>query len=287
MKNSFKMITGILVFMLLIFSFGFVTGEVIGHKKIELIKQKIPHEWWHGGWEETEDFQSILSQTPQDKYQSAQAQYYLACQYYANRDHHRAVQEFRKLINDYPKAWFECQKAQFEIGQVYLYRLNQPSAAITEYEKVIDDYPDSPVKAMSQMMKGRAYYKQNNYHSALLEYEKVITEYPSYRTEVTETSLDIGDMKISQAYMENIDPAIHEQYLREAMISYQRAYRLCPLTHPELMERALDGIYRTFRCYDENLARANQFVKYQKYGKAGIDKTEGTTDDIKDPMESF
>jgi len=287
MKNVSRVVMGVLLFAIIFFGIGFVAAEMVMQKKINIIRQKIPQEWWHGGWDETAELQRIIGQRPMDKAQSAQAQYFIASQYYANRDHQRAIQEYRSLINTYPNAWLECQKAQFEIGQVHMYRLNQHSAAVYEYRKVIDDYPDSFLKAMAQMMIGRAHWRQNDYGTALLEYEKVITLYPRYRTEVTEASLDIGDMKIEQAFSMNTSQGDKEQYLREALLSYRRAYASCPLNHPELMERALDGIYRAFRCLDMNLTRANRFIKFQKYGKARMDGQEGTDDDLTDPLEEI
>lgn len=287
MKNISRALMSILVFVLVIFSIGFVAGEAASQKKIDMIKQRIPMRWWHGGWDEELELEDIISDKQKDKHQKAQAQYYIASQHYANRDHQRALQEYRKLIDNYPTAWFECQKAQFELGQIYLYRLNEPSAAIYEYQKGIDDYQDSYIKPLSQMMIGRAYRRQKRFDTALSEYNKVIELYPSYRTEVTETNLDIGDMYIEQAFTEGITEQEKEQYLKESLLSYKKAFELCPFDHPELMERALDGICRVFRCLDMNLVRANQFIKFQKYGKAGIDGIEGTEDDLTNPLEDI
>lgn len=287
MKKLSRYLMGTLVFALVIFSVGFIAGEVIMKKKIDIIKQRIPNQWWQGGWNEEPELQTIISQFPQDISQSAQAQYYIASQYYANRDHKKAIQEYKKLINNYPNAWLECQKAQFEIAQINLYRLNEPSTAILEYQKVINDYPESYIKAIAQMMIGRAYRRMKDYNNAFLEYGKVIQLYPSCRTEVTETHLDLADMSIEQAFTAGIDDTQKQQYLKEAISSCKKAYKLCPFDQVELMERSLDGVYRAFRCLDMNLARANQFIKFQKYGKAGMDGIEGTADDLTDPLEGL
>ncbi|MBU4305983.1 MAG: tetratricopeptide repeat protein [Candidatus Omnitrophica bacterium] len=287
MKTLSRFAMGVLVFTLAIFSFGFIAGEVIMQQKIETIKQKIPNQWWYGGWDEEQDLQSILTDKQANKNQKAQAQYYIAGQHYANRDHQRALQEYRKLINDYPKAWLECQKAQFEIGQIELYRLNEPETAIYEYQKVIDNYQDSHLKALAQMMIARAYRRQQQYDNALLAYEKVIDAYPAYRMETTETHLDTGEMRIEQAFAKDIDEIVKKEHLTRALKSFRNAYQICPLDNVEFMERSLDGICRTFRCLDMNLTRANQFIKFQKYGRAGLDGVEGTEDDLSNPLEEI
>jgi tetratricopeptide (TPR) repeat protein len=246
MKTLSRFAMGVLVFTLAIFSFGFIAGEVIMQQKIETIKQKIPNQWWNGGWDEEQGLQSILTDKQANTNQKAQAQYYIAGQFYANRDHQRALQEYRKLINDYPKAWLECQKAQFEIGQIHLYRLNEPETAIYEYQKAIDNYQDSNLKALAQMMIARAYHRQQQYDKALDAYGKVIGKYPDCRMEVTETYLDVGEMRVGMAGGKDVDEIGKKEHLTRALKSFQSAFELCPLEQTEFMERALDGICRTF-----------------------------------------
>ncbi|MFH2137682.1 MAG: tetratricopeptide repeat protein [Candidatus Omnitrophota bacterium] len=287
MKNLSRFVMGVLVFTLAVFSFGFVAGEVVLQKKLDIVKQRIPNQWWNGGWDEEADLQDIIAQSGKDKSQKAQAQYYIAGQYYSNREHQKALQEYRKLIKDYPDAWLECQKAQFEIGQINLYRLNEPEEAIYEYRKIIDNYENSFMKPKAQLMIARAYRKQQQYDSALKEYSKVLELYPEYSSEVTETHLDIAEMKIVQAVLPGVSAVEKETLLNQAILSFKKAYEICPLNHPEFMERALDGVCRAFRCLDMNLVRANNFVKFQKYGAAGADGTEGTDDDLINPLEEI
>ncbi|MBI4707742.1 MAG: tetratricopeptide repeat protein [Candidatus Omnitrophica bacterium] len=287
MKNLSRFVMGVLVFALMVFSMGFVAGEVIAQKKIDLIKQRVPNQWWQGGWDEEANLEEIISDKQSGKDQKAQAQYYLAGQYYANRDFNRALQEYRKLISTYPAAWFESQKAQFEIGQIYLYRLNEPEAAIYEYQKAIDEYQTTYIKALAQMMIGRAYRRQKQFDTALKEYKKVLEIYPDFHSETTEANLDIGDMYLEQAFSEEIKDKEKQEYIKASLAAYKKAFQLCPFDNSEFMERILDSIHRAFRCLDMNLARANQFVKFQKHGKSGPDGVEGTTDDLSDPLEDI
>ncbi len=286
MKTLPRVFMGILVFTLSIFCIGFVAGEVISQKKIDLIKQRIPNQWWYGGWNEENNCKDIISNSQENEDQKAEAQYYIACQHYANNDHQVAIQEFRKLLEMYPKAWFQCQKAQFEIGQICLYRLEDPANAIFEYQRAIDNYQESYIKPLAQVMIGRAYRKQKQYDTALSEYEKVSLLYPAYLTEVTQSHIDIAGMLTEQAFGK-VNKEAKARYLNDALTAYKSAYMQCPVNHPELMEQILDGIGRTFRCLDMNLVRADQFIKFQKYGQAGLDGTLNTDDDLANPLEEI
>ena len=286
MKTFSRVFMGILVFTLSIFCVGFIAGEAITQKKIDLIKERIPNQWWYGGWNEENNCEDIISDSQGTEDQKAEAQYYIACQHYANNDHQLAIQEFRKLIQNYPNSWFQCQKAQFEIGQICLYRLNDPSAAIFEYQSAVNNYQDSYIKPLAQMMIGRAYRKQKQYDVALSEYEKVSLLYPAYLTEGTQASLDIASMFTEQAFGK-VNKRAKESYLNDALLAYKDAYMKCPVNHPELMEQILDGIGRTFRCLDMNMIRSNEFIKFQKYGQAGIDGELSTDDDLTNPLEEI
>ena len=94
-------------------------------------------------------------------------------------------------------------------------------------------------------------------------------------------------MRIEQAFAKDAEESIKKEHLTQALKSFRNAYQICPLDNVEFMERALDGICRTLRCMDMNLTRSNQFIKFQKYGKAGVDAVEGTEDDLSDPLEEI
>ena len=55
----------------------------------------------------------------------------------------RVVVEFRKIVDQYPKAP-EAHDAQIRIARTYHRYLNDPQQAIKEYQKLVDNYPDSP-----------------------------------------------------------------------------------------------------------------------------------------------
>ncbi len=97
MKAVSRVVMGVLISAVCLFCVGFVAGQVTAKKRIDFIAERIPEKWWHGGWDEETDLNTLMSESFQDKHQKAQARYYLASQYYANRDHHRALQEYRKV----------------------------------------------------------------------------------------------------------------------------------------------------------------------------------------------
>jgi tetratricopeptide (TPR) repeat protein len=217
----------------------------------------------------------------------ARGQYYIASQYYANRDHQRAIQEYRKLVTSYPSAWLECQKAQFELGQISLYRLDNPQQAISEYEHALQDYPRSFVTALAQLGLGRAYRRLGEAERATQAYHTLVTTLPEYAHEVTEAYLDLGHLSITQALTPGAASSTKDMVLREAISTYKQAYLACPLETVDLMTQCLDNVYRTFRSLDGSFVRANAWVKYLKYGQAGLDGRLETADDLTDPLQGF
>jgi tetratricopeptide (TPR) repeat protein len=68
-----------------------------------------------------------------------------------------------------------------------------------------------------------------------------------------------------------------EEALQEARVLYF-------LSSDKGLSQAIDVMAQTFKAVDSNLARANQFLKFQKYGIPGEDGKVGTPDDMLDPL---
>ncbi len=251
------------------------------------ILQSIPDNWWEGGWDKLAQLQDLIAQNPSNPSLCAQAQYWIGCQYYATRDHEKALQEYRNLINTYPSAWLQCQMAQYEIGQIYLYRLNNLDQAILEYGKALKSYPKSYVTPMSQLGIARAYRKLGKFQVAIREYKVLLNDYPEFKKETIQANLDLGVLLIEEALSEGTDATTQRQKLTEAVSSFKRAFLACDLEDTELMKQSIDGIYRALRALDSNSIRANQFVKFQKYGPEGEDGIPRTQDDLQDPLKDF
>jgi len=231
--------------------------------------------------------EDLKSQYPDNISIQAQIQYYVACQYYANRDLPRAIQAYQRLIDIYPSAWQECQKAQFEIGQIYLYRMDKPDQAILEYQKASQYYPKSFITPMTRIGIARAYKRLGQYDTALQEYQDTLNNYPEYKKERTQANLDMAELLTEQALTKGTDAVTKKARLEGALAASKRALLSCNIEDAELMKQAIDGIYSTFTCLDSNQTRANQFVRFQKYGPEGEDAIPGTRDDIIDPLRDL
>ena len=54
-----------------------------------------------------------------------------------------AVATFERLLTQFAGTSIALDKAQFSIGEIYQYRLNDKAAAITAYEKLLANFPQS------------------------------------------------------------------------------------------------------------------------------------------------
>ncbi|MFO7899950.1 MAG: hypothetical protein R6V58_12930 [Planctomycetota bacterium] len=70
---------------------------------------------------------------------------------------------------------------------------------------------------------------------------------------------------------------------REGLDLMRRAYGLSDVDAKSL-QRAISDVAVAIKAVDGHIFRANRYLVYQKYGKAGPDKTVGTEDDLTDPL---
>lgn len=280
-SNILRVAAGATMLGLLVLAIG-ATGEQLARQPLEAILADIPAAWYEGGWDKRAELLQLIAEHPTDALLCARAQFYVASQYYAERDHQRAIQEYQKLIREYPSAWLECQKAQFEIGQIYLYRLDNPDQALREYQRVIQDYPRGFMAARAQLMIGRAYRRLGDVALALEAYRKVSLDYPQYRHEVTEARIDEANLLMDHALA---DARIAAS--QQALSALKQAYLNCLAEDTALMEQIFEGVARAFRALDGSMARANAFIAYQRYGADGADGVSGSQDDLADPLKDF
>jgi tetratricopeptide (TPR) repeat protein len=247
-------------------------------EKFSEIASGIPNFWWDGGWDKLSDLKTFISENPEEAALCAKAQYYIGCYYYSKQQYQKAIDEYRMIIKNYPSVPAECAKAQFEIGQITLNCLNKPEEAISEYRKVISKYPNDGVAPMCQLAIGRAYIKIKDKAHAKEELQKLIDSYAGAaqpKKQQAEAYVELGDMYVSD-----------NQY-KEALSCFKKAFLGCPPADSDMMVLIMDKIYESFRGLDDSVVRANQFIKYQKYGPAGKDKKPATEDDLTDPLAEF
>ena len=267
-----------------IFAFGFrVAAEQLAQQPLENILRDIPQDWQEGGWDKRQDLQQFIAQHADNAFLCARAQFYIAAQFYAERDHTHAIQAFEDLIRRYPSAWLECQKARFEVGQVYLFRLNDPKQALKAYQSAIEDFPESFISARALLMSGRAFDRMKETDAALEAFKKVIRDYAAYNREAAEAGIASGNLLIQTALAS--EESKNAEALKTAVATFRQALYACPPEESGCMKQAIDGVYRSLRVLDGNSNRADQFILYQKAGKSGEDGIPGTPDDLADPLE--
>jgi TolA-binding protein len=264
--------TAILIFNIITSGFS---EETTAQAQLSGITKDIPANWWDGGWDKLKELQDFISNNPGNTDLCAKAQYYIGCYYCSTQQYQKAIEEYRALLKLYPLVAPECSKAQYEIGQITFNSLNKPKEAITEYRKVISDYPDSWLSPAAQLTIGRAYIKLQDKAQAKVELQKVMDNYPLAKWQRTEAYVELGDISMSEGVN------------KEALSYYKKAYLAWPPADSSGMVRIMDKIYEAFRGLDNSVARANQFIKYQKYGPAGADGVSGTPDDLTDPLAKF
>ena len=274
MKKSIFIIAAVAFIVFNIISPGF-SDEATAQAQFSGITKDIPYSWWDGGWDKLKELQGFISSNPDSTAFCAKAQYYIGCYYYSTQQYQKAIEAYGTVLKAYPSIASECGDAQFEIAQITLNCLNRPKEAIIEYQKVISNYPNSWSAPIAQLAIARIYIKQQDKAHAKSELQKVIDNYPLAKKQRAEASMDLGDMSASEGAN------------KEALSYYKKAYLAWPPEDSSGIVQVMEKIYEGFRNLDNSVARANQFVKYQKYGPAGEDGVPGTSDDLTDPLAKF
>jgi len=268
MKKIKQIITFIFIVPVLFFSCKILYGQ-FNRITLDAVIEEIPDLWWEGGWDKTLELQQFIRENPADKQACARAQFWIACNHYANRDYERAIREYETVLRQYPEAWGECAKACFETGQIYLYRLYQYDNALESFRKVLSGYPECEVTAEAQRSLAYTYSLLKDNEKARQEYEKVWTLYPKFKLEVAKAYFENGELLFREAVDEAISGQARQQKLKDALSSYKKAYLYCPADNAEVAEWIIDAIIRAFRFLDGNAERANAFIRYQRSVNAG------------------
>jgi len=287
MKKLNTITTIIFIVLVLIFSIKVISAQT-ARSTLDDIIAGIPEKWWDGGWDKISDLTDFINSEPHSNNEAvAKAKYWIGCNYYANREHKQAIDEFESLIKQYPDAWFACAMAQFEIGQVYLYRVYDYQKALEAYNKVITEYPICEVTPQAQRMIAYTYLQSGDHETAKTEYEKLIRNYPNNKLETAKAYWEMGEMFFNESLDKKLTQEQKDQKLKDALSAYKQANLYCPSDESDLDEWTVDSIVRAFRYLDGNSKRSDAFVEYQRYAATG-DST-GLTDKsaITDPLAEF
>ncbi|MCK5706355.1 MAG: tetratricopeptide repeat protein [Candidatus Aureabacteria bacterium] len=279
----------VLFFMVLVLlSTSQICLAQVNNISIDEIINEIPEVWWEGGWNKTLELNQFINNNLQNKQQCAKAQYWIACNHYANRDYKRAIDEFNIVLEQYSGSWGECVKAQFEIAQIYLYKLKEYEKALTAYNKVLSNYPDQKnLPAQSQRMIAYTYNRMKNNEKAYDEYKKVWENYSESKLEVTKAYWETAEMISSGCYKQDLTEEEKKQKLEGSLSLYKKAYIYCPVDEVEVMEWIIDSVVRTFKFLDGNSKRANAFINFQIQDKSNNDSLLSEESEIYDPLKDF
>ncbi|MEX0680601.1 MAG: tetratricopeptide repeat protein, partial [Balneolales bacterium] len=96
--------------------------------------------------------------------------------YFRNERSFEAVQNFRRLIRNFPDSRLRVQ-AQYNIGYIY-FQTGNYDQAIEEFHMLINRFPGSSWAARAQYQIGDAYYNAGNYEKAIEAYRTILDVYP-------------------------------------------------------------------------------------------------------------
>lgn len=277
----------IVIILFSIFIFNANSLKVFSGEKskteLDKIIADIPENWWEGGWDKIVELNQFINNNLDKKQLCAKAQYWIACNYYAKRDYETAIKEYKTLIKLYPDAWAECSKAQFEIGQIYLYRLYKYKDALSAYKTIFKEYPECEFLPEVQRMIAYCYLKMKNFKKAEEEYKKVysLSGYLDSKLETTKAWWELGEMYFKEALKDDVSKAEKEEKIKKALSYYKKAYFYCPVDNYEVMEWIIDSVVRAFKYLDGNTKRADEFLKFQ------MNKEEGGKNNLHNPLSEF
>ena len=108
---------------------------------------------------------------------SAQGMYNAAKQAYDNGDLEKARNSFEAMLKSFPKAP-EADNAQFWIGETY-YQQKWYEKAILEYQKVIENYPKGNKVPAALLKQGLAFLNIGDKSNSRLILQDLVRKYPS------------------------------------------------------------------------------------------------------------
>ncbi|MFH1784739.1 MAG: tetratricopeptide repeat protein [bacterium] len=133
---------------------------------------------------------------------------------YESKKYDKAINSFRKVIEKFPHANL-ADDALYSIGDIYMYKINDPVHAIREYHQIIESYPQSRYAPNAQYKIGECYRRLKEFANAIGEYEKFIQDYPEC------DFLDYGYYYLAQCYEQ-------EKELLKAKNLYQKLVNVYP-----------------------------------------------------------
>ncbi len=256
--------------------------------ELEIIKSEIPQKWWEeGSWDKTKELEGFLSTYQAKDSTGAEARFWLGCNYRVLGDHDKALAEFKKLITEYPTCEVQVMKAQFETAQIYYWFKKDYDLASSKYQAILTQYPNTWEGKCSQEYIGHCYLAKGDDPKALDAFQK------AYSQGRITAGIALASVLLKQASLMPSSSATEKNFkdkkFKELLSFYKRLYQSCPIEEEEgaALGLIIDGVTNAFAKWDGNIIRSTQFIRHQKYGPLGQDKTKGTADDLTDQLADF
>ena len=223
-----------------------------------------------------------------------------------------AIAGYEAVIADPASSMQMKARSQSEIGYC-LMDVSRYDDAAAAFGKALTGYSDLGEDLVDyQRAKSFALRMGQHYTEALSELQAIVSKYKDsarFKTfsasnvqhEIGILLLDLGKTDEALATLRNvplISPVVSTDALQgsqyniskiymlqgkteQALFEAKVLYNICPL---DRLNTAFDQVTAVLKGIDFNLARADEFMLYQKCGSAGKDGTSGTADDLVNPL---
>lgn len=199
----------------------------------------------------------------------AEDRYLLAKRLLEKGDCLEAIQEFQKVIFNFPGSDF-VDDAEFGLGEAH-YCLKDYALAASEYRRVLRDYPLSPYADDAQYMLGMCYYDQSmpssldqEYtHKAIQAFQKYIDEFPdSDLLDQAREKLRLCRDKLAKKDFDTGRLYLKLEYFQAALISFNEMLTQYPDSKwAAEAQYSIGEVYERQKRYDEALAAYKKVVK--------------------------
>jgi TolA-binding protein len=141
----------------------------------EQAKQTLSSSYYMSGQENPQFLNEFIEQFPSDP-KAALAHYNLAVDYYEKGNKEQALEEFRKVVINFPETEY-AEDAQVNIIKIFDEQ--------KDYEKLVSEanlfaeyFPDSKNAPLALFYMGSGYFYLGDYGKAIGAFKKIITDYP-------------------------------------------------------------------------------------------------------------
>jgi len=182
----------------------------------------------------TKRFQ-MLAQEYAGQPEGEEAQKNLGARYYMADKYADASENFKELIEKYPKGSFNLESRYWLASS--LLAMGQDQKAATEYGKIVNDSPGSPWAPKACLGLGNAYLKMKDYRKAEKEYLRILDQYSAF----DEMNLDF--FKLAQTYeLEQKDRQAYAAY-RTLLARYPKALEVAEARERvKVLETTIPGL---------------------------------------------